>query len=51
MLPLFADADPPPRACDRDGHVWTQGVYQWPDETVERLVWVCLHCSEMRGRA
>lgn len=48
---LFDDEPPRARDCALDGHVWTKDVYTWPGETIERLVWRCVHCGERRGRA
>lgn len=48
---LFDDEPPRARDCALDGHVWTKDVHVWPGETIERLVWRCVHCGELKGRA
>lgn len=47
---LFDDEPPPAPDCARDGHVWRKDVMTWPGETIERLIWRCVHCPEIRGR-
>lgn len=48
MLPLFDDPDPDPCA---KGHVFVPATHRYADETFVRLVWRCLRCGEIRGRA
>ncbi len=47
---LFGDAPAPPRDCARAGHLYTETMTTWPDETFERMTWTCTACGDVRGR-